>query len=66
MDFLELTIASLCESSPDPNLVQARVTLDETLTIPPFSILETTARINGIVRGQMWLLQECKTKQLPV
>ena len=35
---------SLCESSPDPDLVQARVTLVETLTIPPFSVLETTAR----------------------
>ena len=57
---------SLCESSPDPDLVQARVTLDETLTIPPFSVLETTARVNGKVQGQTWLLQECKTKQLPV
>ena len=57
---------SLCESSPDPDLVQARVTLDETLTIPPFSVLETTARVNGKVRGQTWLLQEWKTKQLPV
>ena len=56
----------LCESSPDPDLVQARVTLDETLTIPPFSMLQTTARVNGKVRGQTWLLQECKTKQLLV
>ena len=57
---------SLCESSLDPDLVQARVTLDETSTIPPFSMLETTARVNGKVRGQTWLLQECKIKQLPV
>lgn len=24
------------------------------------------ARVNGRVRSQIWLLQECKTKQLPV
>ena len=29
-------------------------------------MLETMARINGKVRGRTWLLQECKTKQLPV
>ena len=57
---------SLCEASPDPDLVQARVTLDETLTIPLFSMLETTARVNGKVWGQTWLLQECKTKQFPM
>ena len=38
---------SLCESSPDPDLVQG-------------------ARVNGKVRGQTWLLQECMTKQLSV
>ena len=57
---------SLCESSPDHELIQARKTLDKTCTIPPFSMLETTVRVNGKVWGQMWLLQECKTKQLPV
>ena len=57
---------SLCDSSPVYDLVQARVTLEETLTIPPFSMLEAMARVNGKVRGQTWLLQECKTKQLPV
>ena len=57
---------SLCDSSPDPDLIQARVTVDETLTIPPFSMLETMARVNGKVQGQTWLLQECRTKQLPV
>ena len=57
---------SLYDSSPDPELLQARVTIDETLTIPPFSMLETMARVNGKVRGQTWLLQECRTKQLPV
>ena len=57
---------SLCEPSLDPDLVQARVTLDEMLTILPFSMLETTAKVNGKVRGQTWVLQECKTKQLPV
>ncbi len=57
---------SLCDSSPDPDIIQARVTVGETLTIPPFSMLETMARINGKVRGQTWLLQECSTKQLPV
>ena len=31
--------------------------------MPPFSMLE---RVNGKVQGQTWLLQECKTKQLPV
>ena len=40
--------------------------LDETLTIPPFSMLETMARVNGKVQGQTWLLQECRAKQLPV
>ena len=29
-------------------------------------MLEAMARVNGKVRGQTWLLQECKTKQLPV
>ena len=29
-------------------------------------MLETTARVNGKVQGQTWLLEECKTKQLPV
>ena len=58
---------SLCDSfSSEDDLVQARVTLDETLTIPPFSMLETIAHIHGKVRGQAGLLQECKTKQLPV
>ena len=58
---------SLCDSSSSgSDLVQARVTLDETLTIPPFSMLETFGRVSGNVRGQAWLLQECKTKQLPV
>ena len=57
---------SLCDSSPDPDLIQAQVTIDETLTIPPFSMLEIMARVNGKVQGQTWLLQECRTKQLPV
>ena len=43
---------SLCDSSPDPDLIQARVTVDETLTIPLFSMLETMARVNGKVQGQ--------------
>ena len=42
------------------------MTLDETLTAPPFSMLETMARVHGTVEGQTWLLQEFKTKQLPV
>ena len=42
---------SLCGSSPDPDLIQARVTVDETLTIPLSSVLETVARVNGKVRG---------------
>jgi hypothetical protein len=53
---------SLCDSTQDPDLIQARVTVGETLTIPPFSMMETMARVNGKVRGQMWLLQECRTK----
>ena len=40
------------------------MTVDE--TVPPFSMLETMARVHGKVRGQTWLLLECKTKQLPV
>ena len=42
------------------------MTLDETLTVPLFRMLETMARIHGKVQGQTWLLQECRTKQLPV
>ena len=57
---------SLCDPSSVPDLIQARVTLNETLTIPPFSMMETMARVNGKVRGQNWILQECKSKQLPV
>ena len=57
---------SLQDSSPDPDLIQARVTLQETVRIPPFSVKETLAKVNGRVRGHTWLLQECKSKQLPV
>ena len=28
--------------------------------------METLAKVNGRVRGLTWLLQECKSKQLPV
>ena len=61
-------VVSLCDSSPDPDLIQARVTIDKTWIIPPFSMLATMTmtRVNGKVQGQTWLLQECTTKQLPV
>ena len=49
-----------------PDLIQARVTLQETVRILPFSVMETLAKVNGRVRGLTWLLQECKSKQLPV
>lgn len=63
---------SLCDPSSDVELVQARVTMDETVRIPPFSVVEVEARVNGNVRGKAWIVQECKFvqgckfKQLPV
>ena len=40
---------SLCDPSSDPELVQARVTLEETIWIPPFSMVEVTAQVKGRV-----------------
>jgi len=57
---------SLRDSSLEPHIIQARVTLEETLSIPPFSEMEVMARVNGEVHEGTWLLEECKSRNLPV
>ena len=57
---------SLCDTLPDGELVQARVTVDETVRIPPFTVIEVEAQVKGNVRGKAWIVQGCKSKQLSV
>ena len=57
---------SLQDPSSQPHIVQAQVTLEETLSIPPFSEMEVMAKVSeGIYLGT-WLLEGCKLKNLPV
>ena len=57
---------SLRDSSAQPHIVQARVTLEETLSIPPFSEIEVMAKVGEGLREGTWLVEECKSKNLPV
>ena len=57
---------SLQDSSLEPHIVQARVTLEETLRIPPFSEMEVMAKVDGEIHEGTWLLEECKSRNLPV
>ena len=36
------------------------------MSIPPFSEMEVMARVNGEVHEGTWLLEECKSRNLPV
>jgi len=55
---------SLRDSSLEPHIIQARVTLEETLSIPPFSEMEDMARVNGEVHEGTWLLEELHSQLL--
>lgn len=44
-------------SSPEPVIVQARVTLEETVQIPALSEREVTARIDKLLQEGVWLLE---------
>ena len=57
---------SLRDSSSQPHIVQARVTLEETLSIPPFSEIEVMAKVGEGLHEGTWLVEECKSKNLPV
>ena len=57
---------SLRDSSLQPHIVQAGVTLEETLSIPPFSEMEVMARVSEGLHEETWLLEEYKSKNLPV
>ena len=56
---------SLQDPSSQPHIIQARVTLEETLSIPPFSVMEVMAKVSEGLHQGTWLL-ECKSKNLPV
>ena len=47
-------------------IVQARVTLEETVRIPALSEREVTARIDKPLREGVWLLEGDRTGRLPV
>lgn len=51
---------SLRDSPSEPHIVQARVTLEETLTIPPFSEIEVMAKVSRELYRGTWLLEECR------
>ena len=57
---------SLQDPSSQPHIIQARVTLEETLSIPPFSEMEVMAKVSEGLHQGTWLLEECKSKNLPV
>ena len=54
------------ETSPEPHILQARVTLGETLRIPPFSEMEVMAKVRSDIGEGTWLLEECASKSLPI
>ena len=57
---------SLQDPSSQPHIIQAQVTLEETLRILPLSEMEVMAKVSeGLYQGT-WLLEECKLKNLPV
>ena len=43
---------TLQDSSAEPHIVQARVTLEETLSVPPFSEIEVMARVGEDFRKE--------------
>ena len=45
------------DSSAKPVIVQAQLTLDETVHIPAFSKLEVPTRINQQLRDGVWVLE---------
>ena len=53
-------------SSPEPVIVQARVTLTETVQIPAFSEKEVVAKIDKPLREGVWLLEGDQSGRLPV
>ena len=53
-------------SSPEPVIVQARVTMEETVRIPALSEREVTARIDKPLQEGVWLLEGDWTGRLPV
>ena len=57
---------TLNDSSTDPVIVQARVTLGETVRIPAFSEKEVVARIDKPLREGVWLLEGDNSGHLPV
>ena len=57
---------ALNDSSTDPVIVQARVTLGETVRIPAFSEKEVVARIDKPLREGVWLLEGDNSGRLPV
>ena len=57
---------SLQDPSSQTHIIQARVTLEETLSIPPFSEMEVMAKVSKGLHQGTWLLEECKSKNLPV
>ena len=54
------------DTSAEPVIVQARVTLDETVHIPAFSEKEVPARINKQLREGAWVLEGDRSGRLPV
>ena len=42
------------------------MTLEETFSIPPFSKMEVMAKVSERLHQGTWLLEECKSKNLPV
>ena len=54
------------EVSSEPVIVQARVTLDETIRIPAFSEKEVPARIDKPLRDGIWVLEGDRSGRLPV
>ena len=52
--------------SSEPVIVQARVTLDETIRIPAFSEKEVPARIDKPLRDGIWVLEGDRSGRLPV
>ena len=53
-------------SSPEPVIVHARVTLEETIQIPVLSEREVTARIDKPLQEGVCLLEGDRTGRLPV
>ena len=54
------------DMSSEPVIVQARVTLGETVRIPAFSEREVPARIDKPLREGMWVLEGDRSGRLPV